>query len=226
MKPSLFKIRSLCGRSHLVICILLVWIVGGRVLPVACGQQGYPASGQPAVAPVTVVDRTAEFNVKAVYLYNFARYIEWPEHAGMPNDAFHIGILGESGVVVPLEKLARFKKVADKRTGTQRNINLSRFRAVSECRPCHILFVAEAIDAEQIAEVLQRFESAPVLIVGETGNFAAAGGDAEFLLVNGGVRFDLNLYQTNRKRLKLDAKLLKAANQIVDETAATSVSQN
>jgi hypothetical protein len=64
-----------------------------------------------------------------------------------------------------------------------------------------------------------------VLLVGESPDFATSGGTAVFRLVDGGVRFDLNLDQANLKKLKLDAKLLKAANQIVSDRADNSVTQ-
>ncbi len=207
-----------------MICGLLVWVLGIGQSSVALGQQSSGIRTAPPATTITV-DRTAEFNVKAVYLYNFARYIEWPRRTGVPSDALHIGVVGESRVMAPLRKIAKFRKVANKRTGVHQPIVLSQFQSVEECRPCHILFVAESIDAKQINEIQQRFKTQPVLIVGETANFATAGGGAAFLLVEGGIRFDLNLDQTNAKRLKLDAKLLKAANHIVHKSAINSVSQ-
>lgn len=172
-------------------------------------------------------DRTSEYNVKGAYIYNFARYVTWPESSHLPATAeFHIGVLGESGVIAPLQKIAKFKKIVDRRTGNSLPIKLREFANLSECQPCQILFVAESVAPDVVAAVLTQYADLPVLIVGETTGFARAKGNAEFLLVSGGVRFDLNLDATSQKQLKLDAKLLKAANSIVQTQTASSVTQN
>lgn len=208
-----------------MITAVLLWTFGIGTSQLTNAQQIRSSAGSVPVVSMEV-DRTAEFNVKAVYLYNFARSIEWPAHEGLSDGAFRIGVLGKSGIIKPLQKLAKFRKVVDKRTGVQRKIELSQFSTLEECRPCHILFVAENV-VPQGAELLrQRFEFQPVLIVGETTSFATRGGTAEFLLLNGGVQFDLNLQETKAKKLKLDAKLLKAANRIIDQSVVKSVSQN
>lgn len=209
-----------------MIAAALLWVFGNTALPVVNGQQRQTVTAGTLGVPVEVVDRKAEFNVKAVYLYNFARYIEWPAHKEISDGTFHIGVLGETGVMTPLQKIARFKKVVNKRTGAKLSIQLTQYTTLEECRPCHILFVAENVDLALARQLRNRFDSQPVLIVGETISFATQGGTAEFLLINGGVQFALNIEQTNAKNLKLDAKLLKAANRIIDQSAIKPVSQN
>jgi hypothetical protein len=141
-------------------------------------------------------------------------------------DEFHIGVLGETGVVSPLTKIAKYKKIVDRRTGASLAIRLHQFNDANECVPCHILFVAESATPESVAIVMQQFAELPVLVVGETPGFARAVGDAEFQLVDGEIRFELNLDHASNKNLKLDAKLLKAANSILKVQQSGAVTQN
>lgn len=174
----------------------------------------------------TVIDRKAEFNVKAAYLYNFARYVTWPNQPEIQADnRFHIGVVGESDIVVPLQKIAKFKKIQDRRSGAAKPIRLHQFASADAFTRCHILFVSESTPQETVAAIIRKTRTLPVLIVGETIDFAKLSGTAEFRLVNGGVRFDLNLGAANERQLQLDAKLLKAANSIVDRETAGSLTQ-
>lgn len=198
--------------------VVVALMMGNIFLAVTVAQQ--PQAGQVAF----VADRTAEYNVKGAYLYNFARYVTWPESSDLPaGEEFHFGVLGDSGVLAPLQKIAKFKKISNRRTGRAQRIKLHHFATPEECLPCQILFVSESVSPEAVAAVLKKFSDVPVFVVGETAGFAQADGNAEFLLVAGGVRFDLNLNTAGPKQLKLDAKLLKAANSIVQNRPADSV---
>ncbi|MFY9255119.1 MAG: YfiR family protein [Fuerstiella sp.] len=100
-----------------MIILLFACAFGREVCSTVFAQQYGTVANPRQGEVVTVVDRTAEYNVKAVYLYNFGRYVEWPAFESMSTNAFHIGVFGQSNLLPPLQKLARYKKVVDKRTG-------------------------------------------------------------------------------------------------------------
>lgn len=205
-----------------ILCAGILWL--GMSATAVCQQAQYQS--QPASPAVSVVDRSAEFKVKAVYLYNFARSMEWPEHPKLPSDVFRIGVLGNSPVSGYLKSIAAKRQVTNKRTQKQQRMDTQEFTSLDQVSDCHMLFISESFPDTEIEELLVRFRKMPVLLVGETDGFASGQGEAELLLINGGVRFNLNLPAMKVKQLKIDAKLLKAANHIYDGSVVNSVSQN
>lgn len=175
--------------------------------------------------PTVTIDRTAEFRVKGVYLYNFARSIEWPAASELPTDSFVIGVVGKSPVTATLQSIASKRSILNKRTETQQPLVVKEFSSVIECTPCHLIFISETFDSDQVPELLQRFDALPVLFVGETPRFASSGGGAELVVVDGGVRFNLNLKRITERKLKIDARLLRAANEIYDESVVGTISR-
>lgn len=176
------------------------------------------AQVQTAPVVVTQADRTKEYNVKSVYLYNFARYIEWPaqwDERQNTDRSFRIGIFGTSGIQTPLTRLSELRSVTSKRTGENLPLQIEVYQHVNDCQPCQILFVTAETSPENVAQLIEKFRGLPVMLVGEQAGFAANGGTSEFLLHGNGIRFNLNLADVQQKGLKPDAKLLKAAHEIL-----------
>lgn len=200
-----------------------LWLCAGGLLSLPAAGQTAEAPHEPVARPAAAADRAAEFNVKGVYLYNFARYIEWPDHPQLSRRTFDIGIVGDSGIVYPLQKLAQRRTVVDKRRGTARKISIRSYSRVEDCRTCHMLFIADTVSEADTTHLRQRFAGLPVVIVGETAGFAISGGTIEFLLLDGGVRFRLNVDDARRRRLKTDAKLLTAAHEVLSNESPKTV---
>lgn len=201
------------GRRRTLNALLL-----GLMVAVVCDIPTVAQEPQVGV-PIITRDRKKEYNVKSVYLYNFARYIEWPAITAMPDATFRIGVFGSSPVSVPLVKLAKLRTITDRRTGRTRKIDVVPFDKVEDAPICHMVFISEAKPPTALKMLIDKFKGQPVMLVGETIDFAKSGGTSEFLLEGNGVRFSLNLGDLQSKGLKADAKLLKAAQKII-QTAA------
>ena len=118
---------------------------------------------------------STEYKVKVAYLYNFARYVKWPQTVFVDKDApFVIGILGEAPFGSMLDRLSQSRKIDDRR------IVIKRFAAPADYTPCQILFVTQTVNAEQREEIVKRTKESPVLIVGETEGFALYGAGINF----------------------------------------------
>jgi hypothetical protein len=172
---------------------MLVLAVVSAVLSAAKAQQ--PAEGN---------GRHDEYTVKAVFLYSFGRYVEWPKSAFANGSApFVIGIVGEDSFGGVLGAIAKKKTIQDRR------IVIRRFDSPETySQPCQILFVSKSLTAEQQAAIIARTEGQPVLVVGETPGFAERGAIANFYTEGDRVLFEINVEAARKSHLRMDAKLL------------------
>lgn len=147
-----------------------------------------------------------ENQLKAAYLYNFARYVEWPDSAhASPNSALEIGVVG-SGAILALLK----KTVVGKRVG-ERSLRVVGFKSPSEGRRSHILFVAGKHSAAELQQTIKDLKGTHVFVVAEASGFAKRGGIANFIVADNRVRFAINKNAANEAGLKVSSKLLRLA---------------
>lgn len=150
---------------------------------------------------VPALAQYAEAEVKAAFVYNLAKYAEWPEqaHAG---GVLRICVLGEPSPLA--EALARLegKPVRGLRIEVRQGMK------IAALRPCHVAVVA---DAEQLRPL--EAETA-TLSVGEGGGFVDAGGMIGLLLVDKRVQFEANAGAARRAGIRLPAQLLKLARRV------------
>lgn len=154
-------------------------------------------SGQGDTAP-------SEYQVKAAYLYNFARFVEWPDTAfSGPQAPFILGILGED----PFGDV--FDSVHGK-TVKGRTFIAKKIKDLQETTSCHILFVGASEKGrwESIFKFLQR---GSVLTVGDSEGFAKAGGVVNFVVMDKSVAFEVNVDAAARERLSFSSRLLNIA---------------
>jgi uncharacterized protein DUF4154 len=167
---------------------------------VAASPRRCPAQTGPTI------DRRQEYNVKAVFLYSFGRYVDWPAETDEKiGRSFVIGILGEDPFGGALDKIAKTKQVEN------RPIVVRRWKSFEQYRPCHILFVPRTTLPEQQAAAIGNLATEHVLIVGETPGFAEQGGTLNFFIEGESVRFEINITAVRRQTLAVDGKLLRLA---------------
>ena len=151
-----------------------------------------------------------EYIIKAAYIYNFAMFVEWPVEAFSGEDApIVIGILGSDPFGSALDATIRNKKVNNKR------LVVKRVQTNQECRECHILFI-NSTESSRIEELAHRLKRAPILLVGETPDFALRGGMINFTIEENKVRCEINVKAAKRAGLTISSKLLSLS-RIVDE---------
>ncbi|HYH45974.1 MAG TPA: YfiR family protein [Thermoanaerobaculia bacterium] len=146
-----------------------------------------------------------EHEVKAAFLYNFAKFVEWPA-ASFPDATapLTLCIHGPDPFGPFLDRLVQGERVG------RRPLVIERSRPVERLRGCHVLFVAGS-EHERYGELLDGLEGASVLTVGDRPGFLTAGGLFRFLLVDGKVRFEANLPAIERSSLTVSSKLLRVA---------------
>lgn len=146
-----------------------------------------------------------EYKLKAAFIFNFARFIEWPPNSFANDDApFVIGVAGIDPFNGALEQA-----VAGKKVGTRR-VEVRHFETVDKIASCQIL-VIPTTDDESESAILRKLGKDPVLSIGESGNFCALGGCLRFFTEDNKMRFEINTDATDQAQLKISSKLLKLA---------------
>ncbi len=149
-----------------------------------------------------------EYQLKAVFLMNFAKFVEWPTTAfRSAQSPVTICVLGEDPFGHDLDDVVRGQVAGD------RALAVKRLAQVQREDNCHVLFVSAAEKA-RTERVLGVLKSAPTLTVGEGDDFAAAGGMIGLFIEDNKVRFDVNLEAAERAGLKISSKLLKLAKNV------------
>ena len=146
-----------------------------------------------------------EYKVKAAFLYNFAKFIEWPQESFTDlEQPFVICILGEDPFGTVLERMLAGKKIRG------RDFALKRFASINDFRACQILFIASS-ERRSLDGILPRVGGKPILTVSEVEGFAERGGMINFTMEELRVRFEVNVDALERKGLKANSQLLKLA---------------
>lgn len=144
-----------------------------------------------------------EYRVKAAFLYNFTKLVEWPDDAFSDRESpLEIGILGKDPFGGELEG------VLEGRQAQGRRLRVARYSAVEEATNCHVLFICRS-EARQLDAILDRVKSRPVLTVGDSPDFANGGGIIELRHVGGRIGLRINLEASARAGLQLSSRLTR-----------------
>jgi len=178
------------SRKALPLFIAACWL-GGFGLPGMARAQG----------------AVSEYDVKAAFLFNFTKFVEWPPAAfADEHSLLKICVLGEDPFGKPLRELA---------TGEVggRRLTLKYLENLSHLESCHVLFVCRS-ERDRLPRILVDLHTAPVLTVGDTPGFTDQGGMINFILEGTKVRFDVNQEAAERAGLKISSRLLALAKHV------------
>jgi hypothetical protein len=146
----------------------------------------------------------AAATLKAAFLYNFAKFTEWPTDVLPPGQRLLLCVVGDNAVADALEETIKGRA----HEGHELAVEL--MRADQSFSSCHLLYV-DGREARRSAQVLNALKGATILSVGDAENFAEQGGIAQLILENNQMRFAINVTAVDRARLRLSSKLLGLA---------------
>jgi hypothetical protein len=147
----------------------------------------------------------SEYHVKAVFLFNFAQFVEWPAEAfADPQAPIVIGILGDDPFGPFLDETVRGEHL-----GT-RPFEIRRFQRVADIKTCHLLFISQS-EADRVEEILANLKNRPILTVSDEDDFAERGGMIHFVTEKNRIRLKINLRAVQHANLTLSSKLLRVA---------------
>ncbi len=149
----------------------------------------------------------SEYDVKAAFLFNFTKFVEWPPAAfADERSPLKICILGDNPFGKTLRALTN-EEVAGRR------LNLVHLENLSNLESCHVLFISRS-ERERLGQVLASLRIAPALTVGDMPGFIDQGGMINFILEGSKVRFDVNQEAAERAGLKISSRLLALAKHV------------
>jgi len=147
----------------------------------------------------------SEFQLKAAFIYNFAKFVEWPADAfPAPDSPFVIGIIGDNPFDDILGQTVLNKQI------NGHPFRVIRFKTLADLKSCHILFIGVS-ERKRLAEILRSIRGASVLTVSDLDHFLPAGGMIQFLMEGNKVRFAINDTAAKAAGLRISSKLLNLA---------------
>lgn len=174
------------------------WVLAALALS-AC------AISPPHAAAQLELESVAEYQVKAAFLFSFAKFVDWPDSSFADAQApIVIGVLGDNPFGDDLDRLVAGQTVKN------RSIRIGKHRFGDDLRACHILFISES-EHTRVPQVLASLQGASVLTVSDIDGFAKGGGVMQFILEEDRVHFVVNLDSATRAKLKINSKLLALA---------------
>jgi hypothetical protein len=142
------------------------------------------------------------YKYHSLFIFSFTRYVQWPESSNQGD--FEITVLGDSPLVNELTTMAQTKKVGD------RPIKVNKIQSIGELKKCNILFVPSGRSA-QLAEVIAKVNSQPILVVTEENGLGVKGSNINFIMREGKLAFELNQATLNKQNLKVSNELSRLA---------------
>ncbi len=181
--------RSLSGPplTRAALCI-------GLAISAVCGQS------------VGQIQTASQYQVEAAYLYNFAKFTEWPKQS-LPNgsSSLVIGVVGGDDEFLNVLR----GTIAGKTIGTH-PVNVRRASSPEEMKSCHLVFFRSS-ERKRTQSAIAGLHQASVLLVGEEPTFLQQGGMINLVLENGRIRFEVDRASLDRANLRLGSNLLTLA---------------
>jgi len=146
-----------------------------------------------------------EYQVKAAFLYNFAKFVEWPAEAlGPPGDPLPVCVLGEDPFGRALDDAIGGKKIEG------RALTVRRISDARQAKGCRILFVSSS-ERRGVLSVLAGIDESGILTVGEADSAVSPGMIINFILEGKKIRFSINTAAAERQKLRVSSRLLSLA---------------
>lgn len=151
--------------------------------------------------------------LKAAFLYNFAKFTEWPADMLAPGQRLFVCVIDAKVVADALKQIIQGRAVDG------HELIVLVVKPDEPIRSCHLLYVGGR-DAKRSSQILDTLKGSAVFSVGESDNFAESGGVAQLILENEKMRFAVNVASVHRARLLVSSKLLTLATIVKDECDA------
>lgn len=149
---------------------------------------------------------SGEYSLKAAFIYNFSKFMDWPDNAFHGKNEFCIATLGRT----PLD---RSLAALSGRPVHGRTIVFRQVATAEEATRCQVLFIGRS-ELSRMDAILETLRDLPVLTIADRADFSKRGGMLTLDQENGRIVFDINYRETQRSRLKPSSQLMKLARKI------------
>lgn len=145
-----------------------------------------------------------EYRVKAAFILNFAKFVDWPSDTVVDGGALVVGVVGDDPFGGALDQLNGYR-------ANGRHLRIKRFRSGDDLRGCQIVFISNS-EERNLWKILDKIRGTSVLTIGEMPQFNHSGGMIRFVVQNNRVRFEINAAAAGQARLRISSKLLALSN--------------
>ncbi len=145
--------------------------------------------------------KLGEYEVKAVFIYNLAKFIEWPDKSLDNSSTLTVYILGDDPFGTDLAAI-RDKLIKGRR------VVIKQIDSPDDLKNANILFISSS-EKERLRDILKSISGLPILTVGDTKSYAQRGVMVNFYLENSKIRFEINLEAANLAGLNISSNLLR-----------------
>jgi hypothetical protein len=150
----------------------------------------------------------SEYQVKAAFLYNFLKFVDWPAEGAGSGSTICLGVLGRDPFDDALEAVKG-------RVAKGRKVTVVHFRSIEEVKGCELLFVS-ASESGRLPQILKIAQNFRMLTVADHKGFCEAGGMINLVSVNNRVGFEVNIAAAYRAKLRISSHLLKIARTVFE----------
>ncbi len=148
----------------------------------------------------------ANARIKSIYIYNFTKYIEWPENYREGN--FVIGFIGNNSAILnELSKMSSTKKVGNQ------NIEIRNISSVDDNTKFNIIFILSD-NSSQLSEVISKIKGKSTLLVTEKDGLAKQGSGINFVVIDNKQKIELNKTNIEKYKLKIASTLEAMAQKV------------
>lgn len=175
--------------------------------PRACGRLRLVATATLILlgAPVLRAQAPTEYQVKAAYIFNFLKFVEWPEDAvPAAHGKWVVGYLGDSPVGEELARLLEGKEVFG------RGLQAKKLQPSDSLQSCNILFISSS-EKKKLPSILSALRDSSVLTVADMDDFVGSGGMIQLFVQDTRVRMAIDVSAATRARLRISSKMLLLA---------------
>jgi hypothetical protein len=173
----------------------------GFILLVLLLAVGLPLSAQPPISK--------EYQIKAVFLFNFAQFVSWPADSFTSQDEpFCIGVLGDDPFGAFLDETVRGENIDG------HPLVVQRYARVEDVKDCRILFISES-EKKDIKNILGLLKDKRILTVGDLEGFVQNGGIIRFFTKANKIHLRINLAAATKSNLTISSKVLRLSD-VVD----------
>ena len=177
-----------------------------------------------AAEALTDSEANREYQVKAAFLYNFIKFVDWPEGTSDSNQPIIIGIIGKNpfgDAFEPIkDKPVKEKKVTIKLfQGLDESGKHPQIEAIGKC---NLLFICSS-EKEKLKETMDLLKDRNILTVADMQGFLEAGGIVNFVVEENKVGFEINIDAAKQAKLEIRSNLLRLAKRIIGENSAKKI---
>lgn len=172
----------------------------------------------------TISETNREYQIKAAFLYNFIKFVDWPGEKPDSNEPIIIGVIGKNpfdGAFEPIkDKPVKDRKVVIKFFEGLSQIDKSKKNLQTKAiKECNLLFICSS-EKENLKETLDLLKGYSVLTVADMPGFLEAGGIVNFIIEENKIGFEINTAAAKQANLEIRSNLLRLAKRVVEKNSA------